>query len=467
MGDGILLRQSIWEAKLSKRLLREDFLHNPEQTHSFIVELARPRTDRVCSIVEANQGKIRNELSLIPSLVIDLPYASLRELSFCRHVRKVWHDARVVSLLNDAVPAVGGNEIHKMGFTGQGVTVAILDTGIHPHRDLVLGRNRIVAWNDLVNHRATPYDDQGHGTHVAGIIAGNGFTSRGRFQGMAPEANLVGVKVLDDQGGGAISTVIAGIEWCLQNQETLNIRVMNLSLGSSTQDSYRVDPLCRATSRAWQKGIIVCAAAGNDGPGDRTIDSPGNNPTIITVGNLDNQNTISAEDDRLHQSSSRGPTVDRIVKPDLLAPGTDITSIWINGSYKSLTGTSMATPMVAGAATLILQKWPTATPVQVKRALMKNAKNMGLSPNFQGAGALNLARVFAPAATARPRQRLFAAATPERSLMMTRLQSAGAPNVLLCHLMKLFLDSRGVETGMLTQKRDQLLQQGLVKFFFE
>ena len=163
-------------------------------------------------------------------------------------------------------------------FDGKGVTVAVVDTGIFAHPDFTVPENRIAAFVDLVNNRKDPYDDNGHGTHVAGIVAGNGSRSNGLYQGIAPAARLVGVKVLDAYGSGVLSNVIRGIQWCVRQKERLDIRVINLSLGAPAQDSFRDDPLCQAVQAAWQRGIVVCVAAGNDGPAAGTIATPGIRP---------------------------------------------------------------------------------------------------------------------------------------------------------------------------------------------
>src|SRR5690606_33155351 len=162
--------------------------------------------------------------------------------------------------------------------------------------------------------------------------AGNGFQSEGLYAGAAPEADIVGVKVLDFSGGGRLSTVIRGIEWCIENKEKYGIRILSLSLGSPALESYRHDPLAQAAEKAWHKGIVVCAAAGNDGPNRGTISTPGNHPLIITVGAVDDRNTVSREDDVRAPFSSLGPTPDGLIKPDIYAPGTDIISLNAPGS---------------------------------------------------------------------------------------------------------------------------------------
>ena len=293
-----------------------------------------------------------------------------------------------------AAPTVGAYTAQESGFTGKDMVAAVIDTGIFPHTDLVYPENRIIGWYDLVNERNNPYDDNGHGTHIAGIIVGNGTISRGRYRGMVPQAKLVGVKALDRNGSGNTSDVIAAIEWCIRNREQYNIRAINLSLGSTAQDSYRNDPLCRAATAAWRSGIVVCVAAGNDGPEPGTVNTPGINSSVITVGNLNDNATIEWNDDQLNPSSSRGPTIDNINKPDLLAPGTAINSLRIPRGYRAFSGTSMATGVVTGAVLQLLQKNPDLKPDYVKRSLLNNTRLLELDSNQQGAGVINLNTIF-------------------------------------------------------------------------
>ena len=380
--------------KISPVLLNSEFTENPEKPCRLIVEMASTHSDRVASYVEASEGKVHREMKLFPVVVVEVPYSALEAMTFSPHIRKIWHDVKVQTLLDVAVPIAGGTKAQGLGFTGKDITVAVIDTGIYQHPDLMYPESRIVAWHDLVNDRAYPYDDNGHGTHVSGIIAGNGLASRRKYVGMAPEVKLVGVKALNKDGEGNTSDVISALEWCINNQKTYDIRAINLSLGSKAQDSAREDPLCRAVTTAWNSGLVVCVAAGNDGPKVRTINTPGIAPSVITVGNLDDKGTEDLADDTISDSSSRGPTIDYELKPDLLAPGTNITSLRTGGGYRSLTGTSMATPMVTGSVAQLLQKSPNLRPDQVKAILKRNARTMGLQSSFQGSGALSIASLF-------------------------------------------------------------------------
>jgi len=364
-------------------------------------------------------GKIKQDLSLIKSFSAELTPQAIEELAKDGDVVRISYDAEVQASLDTATAAINAPAAWTAGFTGKGVTVAVVDTGIYPHPDLTQPTNRIVAFKDFVNKYSSPYDDNGHGTHVAGIIAGNGVKSNGQYKGVAPDANLVGVKVLDSTGGGRSSDVIAGIQWVVQNQTIYDIKVMNLSLGAGATESYTTDPLSQAAGAAWQAGIVVVTAAGNNGPSAGTINTPGINPNIITVGAVDDKGTVSTMDDVIASFSSRGPTIDDLTKPDLVAPGVNITSLasdtlylpkknsgsggktgkaaqaitqakpaqtTISTYYVTMSGTSMATPMVAGTAALLLEQNPTCTPDEVKMQLMSTAVNLGFAANEQGAG---------------------------------------------------------------------------------
>jgi serine protease AprX len=317
------------------------------------------------------------------------------------------------------------------GPAGEGVTVAVLDSGVATNTDLA--SSRIVGWKDFVNNQPTPYDDAGHGTYVAGLIAGDGTASLPlenggfatvQFRGIAPAADIVGIKVLDQVGQGRTSTMIAGIAWAIAHKSEYNIRVLNISIGGNPVGSIRHDPIAMAVEAAWQRGITVVCAAGNEGGfGSGGILSPGNDPFVITVGATDTQQTADVTDDVVASYSSVGPTLfDEIAKPDLVAPGHRIISLRTQGSYidtnfpanvipltdyaptasletsgtavsnyLKLSGTSTSAPIVAGAAALMIGAEPSLTPDDVKVRLMGTADPIaGASRNQQGAGALDV-----------------------------------------------------------------------------
>jgi serine protease AprX len=293
------------------------------------------------------------------------------------------------------------DKVHDMGITGKGVTVAVIDTGIYPHEDY---KDRIIGWQDMVNGRPTPYDDNGHGTHCSGLVAGNGHMAGGHFQGAAPEANLVGVKVLSGEGGGAMSDVIRGIEWAIENKERYNIRVLSMSLGAPAMQKEKYDLVAKAVAKAYDAGIVPVVAAGNSGPFLETIGSPAISSKAFTVGAYDDKNTPDMADDTMAFFSSRGPTTaDRTIKPDIASPGVNLVSTRSPGSaidheniprygddYILLSGTSMATPVMAGVAADIIQANPNLTPAQVISLVRSTALPIANTTQLaQGAGLVN------------------------------------------------------------------------------
>ncbi|MFC4770300.1 S8 family peptidase [Effusibacillus consociatus] len=353
---------------------------------------------------KSHRLKVTRHHPMIQSVTAKVSISRLKCLCDSEAVKGIYLDREVHAVLDSATPSIGSSAAQQSGLTGKGVTIGVIDTGIYPHPDLTQPRNRIIAFKDFVNNRTEPYDDNGHGTHVAGDAAGNGLKSQGKYRGSAPEADLVGVKVLNKQGSGQLSSVIAGIEWCVVNCHLFGIRIISLSLGSTATTASKDDPVCQAVEKAWKAGLVVVVAAGNEGPASGTIASPGISPSVITVGAADDHNTVSQSDDTAANFSSRGPTIEGLTKPDILAPGVAITSLRsprsfldksnsgarVGDWYFTLSGTSMATPIVSGAIAQILEQKPNLTPDQVKALLKEHAVDLGLDPNTQGSGEVNV-----------------------------------------------------------------------------
>jgi serine protease AprX len=313
------------------------------------------------------------------------------------------------------------------GYTGKGIGVAVIDSGISTwHDDLTnktrkqypYGNQRVSAFVSFADGSQQPNDGYGHGTHVAGIIASNGYDSNGQKAGVAPDASLVVLKVLDNNGNGSISNMIAAFDWVLQNHTQYNIRVVNVSVGAGILESYTTDPLTLAAKRVVDAGVAVVVAAGNNGKdanGNKQyggITAPGNAPWVITVGASSTNGTPDRSDDTMASFSSAGPTYkDYGAKPDLVAPGAGTISLAAPGSklyaerasslvkgskatadtpYLTLSGTSMATPVVTGTVALMLQANPSLTPNMIKAILEFTAQsNPAYDTLTQGAGFLN------------------------------------------------------------------------------
>ena len=371
------------------------------------IELIVQLPDNTNEDIIRKLGTIKYALPLINSYVIEVPDCDVARISGLAGIESVHQNARITAQMDIARKKVNAHAAKRLGLTGRGVTIAILDTGIAPLEDFYrAGKCRILAFKDFVNGKEHPYDDNGHGTHVAGIACGNGVSSGGRYAGIATESNIVSVKILDKDGEGGSSAVLAGLQWIADNKEKYNIRVVNLSIG--TKDLGECDPLVKVVEAAWDLGLIITIAAGNDGPGYGSVTSPGISRKAITVGSSDDDKAVEIWGSPLINFSGRGPTSACIVKPDIVAPGTDIISCLapsqkrktenpskiVGGRFLKLSGTSMSTPIVCGAAAVLLQKHPNLTPDDVKYMLKKTATGLGQDQNKQGFGILNIEKLI-------------------------------------------------------------------------
>jgi subtilisin family serine protease len=380
-------------------------------------------------------------LGIINGEVLDLPNGVVRQLESRPEIFRVHYDRPILAHNYRTSVTVGATMVRQhLGFTGAGVGVAVIDSGVTAwHDDLTKGNSskiypygnqRVSMFVDFVHGATLPYDDNGHGSHVAGIIAGNGYDSSYQKAGIAPGASLVVLKVLDAQGQGTISRLIAALDWVARNRRAYNIRVVNMSVGAGIYESFHTDPLTQATKRLTDAGVTVVAAAGNLGKGASGqkqwggITAPGNAPWVLTVGASSTEGTSTRTDDKMGAYSSLGPTrFDYMAKPDLAAPGTGTVSLAVPGStlyatrasslvsgttalgyepYLSLTGTSMAAPAVSGTVAMMLQANPSLTPNLIKAILQYTSQPYaGYKPLEQGAGFLNtlgavrLARFYA------------------------------------------------------------------------
>ena len=369
-------------------------------------------------LIRSVKGKPGRRLGLVRGQVAEVPNAALESLARHAGVSAIRLDRPVRGTMERTSATVGAKWVREnLDLDGSGVGVAIIDSGVTTWHD-DLGSDRVVHFADFVDFQPTPYDDYGHGTHVAGIIAGNGYDSNGARRGIAPGANLVALKVLDGEGFGYISNVIAALDYAVQHRAQFNIRVINLSVAAGVYESYTTDPLTLAAKRAVEAGVVVVTAAGNLGRNAQGqtqyggITAPGNAPWVLTVGASSHNGTISRTDDSMASFSSRGPSyIDYSAKPDVVAPGIGIESLADASSllfathagarlwgavdttaqpYLSLTGTSMAAPVVAGTVALMFQANPSLTPNLVKAILQYTAEHKSRYNDLtQGAGFLN------------------------------------------------------------------------------
>lgn len=271
--------------------------------------------------------------------------------------------------------------MEQYSYTGKGVGVAILDTGIYPHIDF---GNRIKAFYDFLSYRPRPYDDNGHGTHVAGLLAGDGCASRGKYRGAAPGCSIISLKVLDRFGNGSKEDVLRAFRWLSEYRSQYGIRVVNISVGTTFRTRQDHDTLLEGVERLWDEGFVIVAAAGNQGPRPGSITAPGSSKKVITVGSSDMLEGKEAV-------SGRGPTEECVCKPDIVAPGNRIISC-IPGpeyAYGTKSGTSMSTPLISGAIACALEKNPSLTNGEIKMMLRECADDLGLPRNQQGWGKFN------------------------------------------------------------------------------
>jgi serine protease AprX len=385
-------------------------------TVDVIIQFNQVPTDAHHKRVQDKGGVLKTKLDVIKGAHYSVPVESLDALADDPDVAYITPDRAVNGALDYTTTAVNAPVAWNIyGLDGSGIGIAIIDSGIHNYNDFKdrSGKNRTVYLQDFVGDGYGTADLYGHGTHVAGIAGSSGAGSTcayctRTFKGVAPNVNLIILRVLDAYGAGSDSRVISAIQEAISLKSRYNIRVINLSLGRPVYESYTLDPLCQAVEAAWKAGIVVVAAAGNQGRNDSantdgygTIAVPGNDPYVITVGAMKTNGTYSTTDDTIASYSSKGPTgYDHVVKPDLVAPGNRVVSdenlggtlpasypqnrvplkyyqksnrSGTSNQYFTLSGTSMATPVVSGAAALLLQQNPNLTPDQLKARLMKTA----------------------------------------------------------------------------------------------
>jgi serine protease AprX len=360
--------------------------------------------------VKAAGGKVTAELSLIKGVAASLPSGA--SIASCTvavnralHVSSINSQTAKDIVTSDSAPISTARQ--TLGLTsqspdgaadGEAVTVAVVDTGIYDSADL---DGRVIHHDVTDTSRHSAPDGYGHGTFVGGLIAGDGAASGGAYVGAAPQARLFDVRVADATGATSLVDVLRGLEAVAHAQRHLNIKVLNLSLSSGSPVPYQFDPLTLALEGLWKRGITVVVPAGNDGPGAGTISSPGNDPTLLTVGSLDEGGTAARSDDTIAGFSSRGPAAQGVAKPDLVSPGSHLVSLRAPGSvvdtenpnsrvansYFRGSGTSMSTALTSGVVADLLSVRPNLSPDQVKAILTSTAYDAKGLADVAGAGA--------------------------------------------------------------------------------
>jgi serine protease AprX len=407
-----------------------------DQVVRVIIEFSGPLSGPLNALLNSNGVHIRRKFQNFKFYVVELPASVAAQLSSFAEVRSVSLDAKTHSSGHisattgaDVVRTTSG--INVTGLDGTGIGIAFLDSGMDSAHVSLLNKgtsSRVVVSKDFTGENRTD-DPYGHGTHVTSTAAGNGRISNAAYLGIAPNANIINLRVLNSQGSGSVSNLLAAADWIISNRTTYNIRVVNMSLGTPAVQSYQYDPACLAVRSMVDAGIVVAVAAGNNGKDNLgrkiygAISSPGNEPSAITVGASNSYGTNSRADDTVTTYSSRGPTrsywkdtlgvnhYDNLIKPDLVAPGNKLVFAEADANLlvsqypqldagvspvdsrkmMRLNGTSMSSPVVAGAAALLLQANPNLTPNLVKAILSYTAQPLaGASQYEQGAGEVNI-----------------------------------------------------------------------------
>lgn len=366
-------------------LLQSTMLDNDKKWECIVHSYDYDRTKN--SLIHKNIN-ILNEYLFINSFRVLADRFQLDQLSNMSQVKFVSSVSKATALMDVSKKILG---IEGQELSGKGVTIAFIDTGIEEHSDFCIGNKRIKFFKDFVGEGSKCYDDNGHGTFVAGVASGNGAMSGGKFSGVAPQSDIISLKALNKHGEASADKILNAMEWVYDNHKTFNIRVVCMSFGSEPL-GYN-DPIMNGAEALWKEGIVVVAAAGNSGPEYQTVKSPGVSSQIITVGGF-NDNRIEGQEINqsyfeIAQFSSRGPAFSRF-KPDLVAPSVDITSCSRKNDYTKLSGTSVATPMIAGMSALLIESNPNLKPIDVKRILLSSCTPITLNRNLEGFGYPNL-----------------------------------------------------------------------------
>ena len=393
---------------------------------------AERQVEKAAKSVKKQKGIVKDALAIVGAVSAQMKGVQILKLTRDDDVDYVVKDQKLQAQFDPALDSgkagspgiveVGAPQAwSQLGVTGRGVGVAVVDSGVYAHPDLA---GRIVAAIDFTSLAPTvsnvPLSDLGgHGTHVAGLIAGDGTRSAGLYTGVAPNANIIDVRVIDANGSSNVSIILRGLQWVLANRTTYNIKVLNMSLGATPTGSYKSDLMATAAEILNFAGVNVVVSAGNTGPLAGTITTPATDPYVITVGALDDNATPLLADDLMATFSARGRTLfDKIAKPDLVAPGRKMVSLRSPGSeldtlfpdrqvtvlgsassdYYRLSGTSMAAPVVAGTIALMYERNPNLTPAQVKKRLKSTVTPLVFGTTLDhGAGLVNAYRATSSA----------------------------------------------------------------------
>ncbi|NCB48590.1 MAG: peptidase S8 [Clostridia bacterium] len=345
------------------------------------------------------QGLKFYEYSFINAIGVTLSQKQIVKFAKISVVGFIAKQTRVSTQIDVAKKILNVKNLFENGYTGENVTVAFIDTGLNPHIDFCVPKNRVIKFVDLINDKKNCYDDNGHGTYVTSIACGSGLASGGKYSGVSPKSNIISIKALEQNGETGAYKILEAMQWISDNYKKYGIKVVCMSFGSNPLG--KNDTLVVGAESLWNMGLVVVAAAGNSGPENFTIKSPGYSSKIITVGGFDDKRDENGNFDRskfeIANFSSRGPA-GMFFKPDLVAPAVNIKGAGFNKEtkefYVKMSGTSVATPIIAGICALIISKNPSLTPDRLKIKLINNCFKLTKNRNEEGFGVLDLTGFF-------------------------------------------------------------------------
>jgi len=344
--------------------------------------------ERAISVLRDLDIKDFTILPFISSVACNIKYKDLYTLAKIKNVTYITSNAKVTSLIFNSKNYLHYENVSSFIASRPKHTCVVIDTGVYPHVDFLLGKKRIIKFVDMINYKVDMYDDNGHGTFVTGVFVGGGIVDN--YSGIDSNANVIVIKGLDKNGETTSSKILESMQWILDNKDKYNIKVVCMSFGSVLGGVD--DPLIYGAEILWNNGIVVVAAAGNNGPEYSTIMSPGGSKKIITVGSLD----ITKDQVEVADFSSRGPAL-KNYKPDIVVPGVDIISTSLykkNQFYTTMSGTSVSTPMIAGVVSLLFNYNQNYTPDEIKFMLINSTIKINGDRNSEGFGALDLSKLY-------------------------------------------------------------------------
>lgn len=375
-------------SKIDEKLLKNIFCLDLDKKMDCFVYYNNKNV--VLHILKERKIEIKNEYLFINAFYCKMKKEDIFYLSKFGEVKFISSLSVATCLMNISREIL---KVNGFQYLGKGVNIAFIDTGINPHCDFMIGENRIKFFKDFVENKENEYDDNGHGTFVCGVCSGGGNLSKFKFCGIAPKSNLYVLKALNKSGEATANKILDAMEWIYDNHRKKDIKVVCMSFGSEPIGLN--DPIMQGANALWRDGVVVVAAAGNSGPKENTIKSPGISPEIITVGGFDDnrfdENSFNKDFFEMANFSSRGPAY-RNFKPDVIAPSVDIISCGIEKFYTTLSGTSVATPMIAGFVSLMIERFPNLTPREIKVRLLKSCSSIGFDINSEGYGIPNFTR---------------------------------------------------------------------------